>query len=452
MTSGRKRLLIVGIAVVVLGGIVYANLRPKESSKGPEVRVEEIERRKIEAWVRAPGRIEPVTKVQVSSNVTGRVSEVAVREGQHVKKGDLLLRLDDERYRSHVQQYRAQIQSGRAQLTLAEAEEREANQNLERIENLASEDLASEQELVAARTRAEVTAAQRVAASEEIRRATAALSQGEKDLRETVFEASMDGVITALNVEVGENVITGTMNNPGTVILTLSDLSAMEVEAEVDETDVINVEVGQSARILVDALPDTTLEGTVTRVGQSGRGQGGAQQEATNFEVAVQLDDPPDVLKPGMNADVEIQTGVRAEALAVPLQALTARPPSVVDRWEKKRARGEEDEDKNEDGEEEETDRSDTTAFADRNLVEGIFLFEEGEARFVPIRLGLRGETFVEIHGDVDEGEHLIVGPYKTLRKLKDQADVKLDKKSKKRIEGSDEDDKDEDETEEGES
>jgi HlyD family secretion protein len=438
MTRARKRTLIIAIAIVVLAVIIFANLRPK-AEKGSEVRTEEIEAHKIEAWVRAPGRIQPVTQVQVSSNVTGRIAEIHVEEGQRVRAGDLLLRLDDERYRSLVQQYRAQIQAAEANRVLAEAEQRESSENLERVRGLAERDLTSDQELIAAQTRAEVNAARVSAALEEIRRTRAALDQGEKDLRETVFTASMDGVVTALNVEVGENVITGTMNNPGTVILTLADLSAMEVEAEVDETDIINVEVGQKARVLVDAMPDTTLGGVVTRVGQSGLNRGGAQQEATNYEVAVLLESPPQNLRSGMNADVEILTGKRENVLAVPLQALTARPPSVVDRWEKKRAR-EDDAESGDEGEEEEEESaaSDTVAFADRNLVEGVFLYEDGEARFVSVGLGLRGETHIEVFGDLEIGESLIVGPFRTLRTLRDQQSVRAEEKKAEEEQGED--------------
>jgi HlyD family secretion protein len=443
MRSGSKRLLLIVIVAAVLAAIVIANLIPKKVEKGPEVRTEVVAKRDLEAWVRAPGTVTPVTMVQVSSNVTGRVDELAVQEGQQVRKGDLLLRLDDERFQSQVLQYRAQIESGKARLTLAEAEEKEAWENLQRTESLAKGGLASDQQLIAARTRGDVTKAQVSVAREEVRRATAALGQAEKDLRETVFSAPLDGIITALNVEEGENVITGTMNNAGTVILTLSDLSAMEVEAEVDETDVVHVEIGQPARILVDALPDTILAGAVTRVGQSGRGSSSAQQEATNFEVAIQVTSPPAVLRPGMNADVEIQIGTRKDALAVPLQALTARPPSVVNRWETKRAKGEDGEDekeekkskKEEEEDAEESDLPDTAAFADRNLVEGVFLFEEGRARFVQLTLGLRGETHIEVFGDLPEGSELIVGPYRTLRTLKDNDHVRFDKATKKRKE-----------------
>lgn len=420
MLRGKRKYLLAGAAVVVLGVLVFVNLKPKASTRGVDVKVEDLKTRRIESWVRAPGKVQPVTKVQVSSNVMGRVIELAVKEGQRVTRGDLLLRLDDERYRSMVAQYRAAIQSGEAQVALAEAEAREARDNLVRTEKLAPQGLASDQELIAAKTRDQVASARVTAAREEVSRARAGLAQGEKDLRETVFLAPMDGVVTALNVEAGENVMTGTMNNPGTVILTLADLSAMEVLADVDETDVVRISPGQTARVFVDAIPDTTFPAVVTRVGQSGRGTTGAAQEATSFEVAVLLTDPPAAIRSGMNADVEVLTGTADSVLAVPLQALTARPPVVVERWNAKRENRTFD-----------PASVDTTGPGARNLKEGVFLFESGKARFVPVSLLLRGETHVEVRGDLSTGEKLIVGPYKTVRRLNDSDRVRLEKKKK---------------------
>ncbi len=431
MGKVSRKVWIPAAALVVLAGLVVVNIeRPKSASKGVEVKTETISKRKIEAWVRAPGKIQPVTKVQVSSNVMGRVAQIAVQEGQRVSQGDLLLRLDDERYRSLVNQYRAAIQGAIAQESLAVAELRQAKQNRDRSETLAARGLASDQDLQAARTTYDVSVARVDAAREDVRRAQAGLAEGEKDLRETVFTAPMDGVVTELNIKVGENVITGTMNNPGTVILTLSDLAAMEVLASVDETDVVNVAPGQPARVLVDALPDTVLAGAVTRVGQSGKGALGTsgQQEAANFEVAVQLAHPCESLRPGMNADVEIMTGTKDSTLAVPLQALTARPQSVIDRWKAKRT------DKKTDAKGDAAGPAaeiDTTGPNARKLVEGVFLLEKGKARFVPVVLGLRGETYVEVRGDVAPGETLIIGPYKTLRSLSDQDNAKPEKKGK---------------------
>jgi len=428
MGKVSKKVWIIGAVVIVVAGLVVVNVKkPKTASKkGPEVKTEAVAMRRIEAWVRAPGKIQPVTKVQVSSNVMGRVAEIAVHEGQRVARGDLLLRLDDERYRSFVQQNRAEIESAVAQESLAAAQAREAKQQRDRAEALAARGLASEKDLQAAQTASDVANARLDAAMEDVHRARAGLAQGEKDLRETVFTAPMDGVVTELNIKVGENVVTGTMNNPGTVILTLSDLAAMEVLAQVDETDVINVAPGQTARVLADALPDTILAGSVTRVGQSGKGQlGTAQQDATNFEVAVQFNQPPGQLRPGMNADVEIATGTKDSCLAVPLQALTARPKSVVERWKAKRSA------KDPKVAEVAVAAIDTTGPTARNLVEGVFLYEDGKARFVPLTLGLRGETNVEVHGDIRPGQTLIVGPYKTLRTLSDQDNARMEKKGK---------------------
>jgi HlyD family secretion protein len=444
----NRKVWIIGGAVVLVAALVVANIvRPKTtSSKGPEVKTEAIGTRKIEAWVRAPGKIQPVEKVQVSSNVMGRVTEIGVKEGESVAAGALLLRLDDERYRSLVQQYRAGIQSAVAQESLAAAQAREAKQNRDRAEALSARGLASEQDLQAAQTASEVADARFDAAREDVGRARAGLAQAEKDLRECVFMAPMAGVVTQLNIKVGENVVTGTMNNPGTVILTLSNLAAMEVLASVDETDVIEVEPGQPAHVLIDALPDTSFEGTVTRVGQSGRGSlgGTSQQEAANFEVAVQLATPPTQIRPGMNADVEIMTGTKDSCLAIPLQALTARPQSVVDKWKAKRERdarfgngkekgkkGKKDADGGSADPELAPAAIDTTGPKARNLVEGVFLMVDGHARFVPLTLGMRGETHIEVHGDIAPGQTLIVGPYKTLRTLADQDNVRPEKKGK---------------------
>lgn len=442
MGKVSRKVWIPAAAVIVVAGLVLVNVKkPKStSSKGVEVKTETVATRKIEAWVRAPGKIQPVTKVQVSSNVMGRVAEIAVREGQRVSRGELLLRLDDERYRSLVQQYRAAIQGAVAQESLAAAEMRQAKTNRDRAEALGARGLASEQDLQAARTTFDVCAARVDASREDVRRARAGLAQGEKDLRETIFTAPMDGVVTELNIKVGENVITGTMNNPGTVILTLSDLAAMEVLASVDETDVVNVAPGQAARVLVDALPDTVLDGAVTRVGQSGKGSLGVstQQEAANFEVAVQLAHPMPSLRPGMNSDVEIMTGTKDSTLAVPLQALTARPQSVIERWKTKREAKKVETKKGDprkDGDGKDTgaegSEPDTTGPNARKLIEGVFLLDAGKARFVPLTLGLRGESYVEVHGDISPGQTLIVGPYKTLRTLSDQDSARPEKKGK---------------------
>src|SRR5690606_25692528 len=217
-------------------------------------------------------------------------------------------------------------------LELAEAQAELAAENLRRSENLFEQKLIAVEALRQAQTTAKVEQARRNAAEEELRSLRASLQQAENDLAETVFRAPMDGMVTALYIEEGENVIPGTMNNPGTVILEIAELDTMEVEAEVDETDVVGIRLGQRARILVDAFEPAELSGQVTAIGQSGRTTAAAQQ-GTQFQVRIRIDEPPPDLRPGMSADVEVLVGSADSAIVVPIQSLVAYPRSVVERW-----------------------------------------------------------------------------------------------------------------------
>ncbi|MCA9730346.1 MAG: efflux RND transporter periplasmic adaptor subunit, partial [Candidatus Eisenbacteria bacterium] len=334
--------------------------------------------------------------------------------------------LDDERYRSQAAQSRARLDAAVANLELADAQYQLAQENLRRHENLFEQKLISVETLRQQETNAKVEQARRNAAEEDVRSLRASLAQAEKDLAETVFNAPIGGIVTSLNIEEGENVIPGTMNNPGTVILEIAELDTMEVEAEVDETDVVGMHDGQRARILVDAFDPEELSGEVTAVGQSGRATSSTQD--TQFRVRVRIDDPPPALRPGMSADVEVLIGSADSALVVPIQALTAYPGSVVAEWQEDEAAGRtHDRKKGRRGpskpksEPESADRPASersrTAGDDR-LVEGIFLVESGAARFRAVELGLRSDTHVEIAGDVRPGQLVITGPYKILRDL----------------------------------
>ncbi len=424
MGSASRRRIWIGIGLLALAaGFIVVSLTRSQRGRGVDVRAEPVRLERIESWVRAPGTVRPVVSLQISSNVTGRISELAIVEGARVRRGDLLLRLDDERYRSTMQGTRALVDAARADLELAEAQRDRSRRHLRRQEELSSEGLVSEEALESAQTVARVDEARVAVAREELRRREAVLGEAGKDLAETVFRAPIDGIVTALNVEEGENVITGTMNNPGTVILTLADLDTMKVEAEVDETDVIAVEPGQSARITVDAMEGTTLEGRVTSVGMSGRrGSQAAQQQVRSFEVHVRILDPPRHLRPGMSADVDILTGARDDALVVPIQALTAHPRRVTERWARLRETG-----RSGRAAERAAAEDDTLTAAEHvDLVEGLFLLRDGEATFVPVTLGLRGDTMIEVAGQIEPGDKVITGPYRELRRLRDAAPVRV--------------------------
>ena len=252
-------------------------------------------------------------------------------------------------------------------------------------------------------------------------RQQATLQAAEDNLRKTRFEAPIDGTVTQLNIERGEIVVVGTMNNPGTVILSVADLSRMKVEADVDETDVSSVRLGQTATVKVDALPDTTLTGKVVEIANSPKvSELGTQEQQTNFEVDVMLDAPPRSLRPGMTADVEIRTGSHAGVLHVPIQAVVIRTQEELDRAERK-GKGKRGKDAAA------AALSDSAEKKKTEEIKGVFVMEKGTARFRRVRTGIASDTDFEISGDVKAGEKVITGPYRVLRNLKPGQKVKVE-------------------------
>lgn len=440
MSRAKHARIWIAVGLIALVGLFVVGSLGRSGRQGQtEVRMEPLRRDRIESWVRAPGQVRAERYVQISSNVMGRVKGLSVAEGDPVFKGDLLLRLDDERYRSSLAGMQAQVEAAQAELRLSEAQRDRSRQNLARQEKLFTGNLLSEEAAELARTQSSIDEARYEAAREGLRRQQAILAEVKKDLSETVFLAPMDGIVTALNVEEGENVVTGTMNNAGTVILTLADLDTMEVTADVDETDVVSVRPGQTTKVRVDAWQDSVLTGVVTTVGMSGRRgvSGTAQQQGTNFEVRVRITQPPEGLRPGMSADIEVLTGERDSALVVPIQALVAQPERVVKRWTEAREQPKDAKarralrkaaGKNASGD---SDEADTTGIRNEKRIEGVFVERDGKARFVPVKLGLRGDTHIEVFGELAVGDKAVTGPYRTLRKLKDGDAIKPEKAKK---------------------
>ncbi len=425
----RKRWWVGGAAVVLVGGLVAANLAQRDTD-AKAVRIEPVGRRPIKTWVRAPGRVQPVVAVDISSNISGRVERLHVREGDAVSRGHLLLTLDDTRLRSALAQYEAMLRAAQSQLTLAEAQRELAAQVRARREDLHAQGLLSAEELDAARVDERVKTATVAAQRDEIERLRAARAEAERDLEETRFYAPIEGVVTAVNLEEGENVLIGTMNNPGTVILTISNLGSMEVETRVNENDVVLVRPRQRASVTVDAQRDSTLAGSVASVGESGRRA--SQDEGAEFKVLVNIEAPPDWLRPGMSADVEILVADVDSALAVPIQALVARSERTVAEWDERRARGETPERarKSRPGSaHEEREEGAANEGEAGRLVTGVFTAGDDRARFQRIELGARGEAYVEVRAGLDPGARVLTGPYKILRRLEDAERIKADRK-----------------------
>jgi HlyD family secretion protein len=281
----------------------------------------------------------------------------------------------------------------------------EARDNLEREEALAARGLSAQNALANQRRAATRAEAEVAAARAEIRRQEAALMTAQHDLDQVTVIDEMGGVVTRLNVEEGENVVTGTMNNPGTVLLTISDLGIMDVKLEVDETDVVALELGMRGDVRVDAFPDTTFAAAVTEIGHAPiRRSGRAGESSADFEVVLRLDQVVPGFLPGLSASADIVTAVRDSVIAVPIGALVYRDPEEeARRFERGRVRSA-------------TDESD--AGTDPQETYGVYIMLDGRARFRVVTIGITGERYFELLEGLDEGAEIITGPFSVLRSL----------------------------------
>jgi len=416
----KKKWIWIGLAGLAVVLLIAGNVARQSAGKVVSVQFARVRREDITSRVRAPGKIEPRTQVKVSADVMGKIVHLPVKEGDRVKQGQLRLQLDDTQYRSAFSQARASRASAEARLREVESSLKVVEANYQRQKALFEQQLLSQAEWDQATTNYESARVSVATAREEISRSQAALDAASDNLSKCRFLAPLDGVVSALNVEQGEIVITGTMNNPGTQILVVSDLSRMLVKADVDETDIVDMSVGQKAKITVDALPDTSFPGTVTEIGNTAkRTFTGGSDGQTNFEVKVVFDENVPAVRPGMTADVEIDTGTREKTLGVPIQAVVIRTERELERASRKerpanRARRDA----------ALTADEDTVGRKDKEIT-GLFVVRDGAAAFVPVRTGIASETAIEIFGEAKEGESVVAGPYKALRELKPNTKVK---------------------------
>src|SRR5512136_1015622 len=321
----RKKLLIVLAVLVALGAIVIANLQSRRE-KTVKVTIEKVKKQDLTSIISASGEIKPKKNINISAQVPGRIIKIAVIEGQEVKAGDFLLKLDSTQYEANADRDRNFIQASKADLIQAEARLQRDKNAYDRQKKLFAEDLISKDQLENYKASYDVSEAQVNAIRFQIKQAEANLKSTMDSLNKTIFNAPIAGMITSLKVEEGETAIIGTMNNPGTVLMTLADLSIMEVE--VDETDVIGIKLGQEANVRVDAFPDTVFKGKVTEIGSSALQKvtgGTSTQEAKDFKVVVTLENPSQRLKPGLSASADIITATRKQVLAVPISSLVLR-------------------------------------------------------------------------------------------------------------------------------
>jgi HlyD family secretion protein len=445
----RKKALIVLAVVVVGAAVVAANLYFRRET-GLSVNAEAIRARDLEAIVSASGKIQPKRQVNVSANTTGRVTRVAVEEGQRVKAGQFLLEIDPRSLdaqlqrgeasvaaaQSSLQQSRSAVQQTRALLDLA-------RQNLKRTQELWKEGLTTRETLERAENEVQVREAELKTREQEIQTneqrikvEEAGLATTKYNLNQVIISAPMDGLVTRRSIEEGETAVLGTMNNAGSVLLTIADMSVLEAEVEVDETEIPSVSLGQQATVTIDAVPDRTFKGHVTEVGNSPiqtTQQTGGQRQATTFKVVITLDEQVPDVRPGFTCTAEITTATRKNVVSVPIQALTVREMLYNDKGEMVREQPQR---------RRRSNAVETPVSASnepppghtRKETEGVFVVTDGnKGMFTPVKVGIAGEQYFEVLTGLKAGDQVITGPFASVRELSDGGDVKVQQNTRDR-------------------
>jgi HlyD family secretion protein len=424
--SKRKKWGLIGGGVLVVA-IIGITTAAKSRNKATEVRIEPVERRDLVASVTASGQVQPQTKVDLSADITGRIVRLAVKEGDMVTKGQFLLEIDPSQYKASAERAAAAVASARSQAATSRPTLAQAQRNYERLLALkkANPTLVSDEQVEQLRTQVEVALAQLESANNGIVQSQASLRDAQSLLAKTTIFAPMSGRVTRLNVQEGETAIMGTLNKDAATLLTISDMSALETKVKVDETDVSRISLGDSTVIQIDAFPDTTFVGRVTKISNSSvktassSGLGGATDQAIDFEVTIQLINSPPATRPDFSATAKIITDTRKNVLSVPIIALTVREPDSVAK-----------------GDSGAVTLGHTKAPAKevgKKDAEGVFIVgADNKVTFRAVKVGIAGEKYFEILGGIKEHQKIVAGTYQAIRDLKDGNLVKPMKDTKK--------------------
>lgn len=427
MSKGKKIALFIG-ALVVIGGVIAGSVA-RASGKKVEVQTGKVGKKDLVSKVSASGEIRPKKFVNVSSDVAGRIVRLLIKEGDRVKRGQILARIDAKRYEEGARQSEASLAASRSDLDRTLADLEQSRQSLERQKKMHADKLVSDQVLEQAESEFKMKQAAVESQRKRIAQQAAVVATTQDDLGKTTVMAPMDGVVTSLQKEEGETVI-GAQSFSPTVICVVADLSVMEVEILVDETDIRNLALGQTAEVRVDALEGTIIKGEVTEIGSSAIPRGAAATTASNvnnsnqakdFKVTVTLKDPPATLRPGLNATADVITARREGATAAPIQAVVVRQVDkdgkVVDPAIGQSGPG---------------DNPNAPArTAKLEEKEGVFVVVNGKAVFKTVKTGIVGDTDIEITEGVKDGDEIVIGSYRTLRTLRNEALLKFEDQSK---------------------
>jgi HlyD family secretion protein len=397
-------------------GVLLVSLLAKGSGRAVAVKIETVEPRDLVASVTASGQIQPQTKVDISADITGRITRLLVKEGDTVTKGQLLLEIDPSQYAADVERAAATVSGSRAQAAQARANLRQARMNYERVAELRDRNpkLVSADQIERLRTELEVQRSMLENAEYGVEQAEASLRNARSMLSKATIVAPMSGRVTRLNVEVGETAIMGTLNKDAATLLTIADMSTMETKVKVGETDISQIHIGDSAIVQIDAFPDTTFRGVVTKVSNSSikgaNAVGLSTDQSVDYEVTVQLLGIPPNARPDFTTQAKIITATRRQVLTIPNIALTVREntpivsadsPAIFGRTTSSRPVGQRD-------------------------TEGVFVVDEkNKVSFRPVRVGVSGDGYFEVLGGLREGERIVAGPYQAIRELKDGMTVR---------------------------
>jgi HlyD family secretion protein len=414
MSRRTKVGLIAAVVVLVAAGIVALRIN-RSRNAGTEVRLEQVGRRDLVSAVTASGTIEAKTSVDISADITGRIIEIAVREGDLVKRGQFLLQIDPAQYQAAVARAQGVVASNQAILLQTRASRDQAQRAWNRARQLTElgENLITPESAEQAKTALEVAEANYQSTRAQLEQARAGLQEAKDNLAKTRLTAPIEGRVVRLAVEEGEVAVPGTFSRETGLLMTIADLSVILARVQVDETDVVRLQTRDSVEINIDAYPDTTFSGRVTKVSHSAKltstqTASGSNDRAVDFDVEITLSNPPADIRPDLSCTARIVTDTRNNALSIPIIALTVRDHEKI------------------------PNESETGPLADtlrakfeKKEAEGVFVVRDGSATFRPVRVGVAGDEYFEVVDGLREGETIVAGTYQAIRDLKDGARVR---------------------------
>ncbi len=410
---GKKAKIATGVVAVAIIASVLAMSAAKRGNKAAEVRMESVQKRDLVASVTASGQVRPQTKVDVASDVSGKIMKLSVKEGQMVSAGQFLLQIDQSQPQAAVERSEAQVASARAQLAQQQANLEQAQRAYDRSATMKKQNptLIADEQVEQLRTSLDVNKAQVEAGKHAVDQATASLNDAKSSLAKTTIYAPMSGRITRLAVEQGETAVPGTFNKDAATLLTISDMSVLETRVKVDETDVARIKVGDSAQVQIDAFPDTTFVGRVTKISNSSvKAVTTSSDQAVDYEVTIQLLNAPRDTRPDFSATAKVITDKRTAVLSVPIIALTVRENQAIPNADTAVGLG----------------KSKPAKEIGKKDVEGVFVVgTDNKVTFRAVKVGIAGEKHFEVTSGLKEGEKIVAGTYQAIRELKDGALVR---------------------------